>query len=69
MKNKIITIAFIVVAIIALLLIRDKYSDYNLKKTVMACIVAQQQTSETFNFKKEKKHCEEKIKKNVKISD
>ena len=69
MKNKIITIAFIVVAIIALLLVRDKYSDYNLKKTVMACTVAQQQTSETFNFKKAKKNCEDKIKKTIKISD
>tara|TARA_B110000014_G_C19501563_1_gene270905 strand:+ start:129 stop:338 length:210 start_codon:yes stop_codon:yes gene_type:complete len=69
MKNKIITITFIVVAIIVLLFVRDKYSDHNLKKTVMACIVAQQQTSKIFNFEKAKKHCEEEIKKKIKISD
>jgi len=69
MKNKIITITFIVVAIIVLLFLRENYKDHNLRKTVQACIVAQQQTSETFNFEKAKKYCEEEIKKKIKISD
>ena len=40
-----------------------KYSDHNLNRTVSACIVAQKQTSETFDAKKAKKFCKEKIKK------
>ena len=40
-----------------------KYSDHNLNRTVSACIVAQKQTSETFDAEKSKKLCTEKIKK------
>ena len=39
-----------------------KYSDYNLNRTVSACIVAQKQTSEIFNHEKAKKFCKEEIK-------
>ena len=41
----------------------SKYSDHNLNRTVAACMLAQQQTSESFNAKKAKKFCKEKIKK------
>ena len=40
-----------------------KYSDHNLNRTIQACMVAQKQTSETFNAEKSKKFCKEKIKK------
>ena len=40
-----------------------KYSDYNLNRTVAACMIAQKQTSETFDAEKAKKYCTEKIKK------
>ena len=40
-----------------------KYSDYNLNRTVAACMVAQKQTSKSFNPEKAKKFCKEKIKK------
>ena len=49
MKKKISTVVFIIVAIIVLFLVRTKFSDYNLKKTVQACIMAQKQTSKSFN--------------------
>ena len=39
------------------------FGDYNLTRTVSACVAAQQQTSETFNYEKAEKYCEEKIKK------
>jgi hypothetical protein len=40
-----------------------KYSDHNLSRTVDACMLAQKQTSETFDPKKARKLCIEKIKK------
>ena len=42
------------------------FSDYNLTRTVSACVAAQQQTSESFNYEKSKKFCEDKIKKKTK---
>jgi mannitol-specific phosphotransferase system IIBC component len=66
MKNKILIIAFIIVLIIALLFVKTKYSDYNLEKTVSACVMAKKQTSKSFDQEKAKKQCEETIKKQVK---
>ena len=40
-----------------------KYSDHYLNRTIQACMVAQKQTSETFDVEKSKKFCKEKIKK------
>ena len=65
MKKKISTVVFIIVAIIALFLVRTKFSDYNLKKTVQACIMAQKQISKSFNKEQARKHCNEKIKKKL----
>tara|TARA_Y100000817_G_C16382140_1_gene335202 strand:+ start:133 stop:339 length:207 start_codon:yes stop_codon:yes gene_type:complete len=65
MKNKIITIVFIIVAIVALSLVRSMYSDYNLERTIQACIVAQKQTSKSFNLEESREYCKKEIKKNV----
>ena len=62
MKNKILTVISIIFGIIILFLVRNIYSDHNLKKTVAACVMAQKQTSETFDPKKAKELCEEQIK-------
>ena len=40
-----------------------KYSDYNLNRTVGACMVAQKQTNKSFDPKIARKFCEEEIKK------
>ena len=66
MKNKISTVISVIVAIIILLLFRNIYSDHNLKKTVAACVMAQKQTSNSFNIEEAKKFCEDKIRKNRK---
>ena len=65
MKNKIITIVFIIAAIVALSLVRSMYSDYNLERTIQACIVAQKQTSKSFNLDESREYCKKEIKKNV----
>ena len=59
MKKIILFVIFIVTAMFIIL----KYSDYNLNRTVAACMVAQKQTSESFNPEKAKKFCKEKIQK------
>ena len=36
-------------------------TEYNLEKSINACIVAQKRTSETFDLEKTKKYCEEEV--------
>ena len=68
MKNKIITFGLLIVCIIILILIRTNCSDHTLKKTISACVLAQKQTSKSFNREQAKKHCEKEIKKSIKSS-
>ena len=49
--------------IVVIYFLRTNFSEYNLKKTVSACILAQKQTSKSFDIEKAKKFCEESIKK------
>ena len=66
MKSK--TIISVIALIIILFLVRNIYSDYNLKKTIGACILAQKQTSNSSNIEEVKQFCEDKIiKKRVKF--
>ena len=58
--------ALIILGVIVLYIFQTKYSDHNLNKTISACIVAQKQTSKSFDLKKAKKFCEEEIKKSLK---
>ena len=55
-------ILFVIFIVIGMFII-FKYSDYNLNRTVAACMVAQKQMSESFNAEKAKKFCKEEIKK------
>jgi len=65
-KNKTSTVISVIVAIIILFLFRNIYSDHNLKKTIAACILAQTQTSNSFNIEEAKQICADKIRKNKK---
>ena len=60
MTNNFKMIAVIIIGIILLFIFRMQNSDYNLNRTISACVAAQQQTSETFNYEKAQKYCEEK---------
>ena len=66
MKNKISTIISVIVVIIILFLVRNIYSDYNLKKTVGACILVQKQTSNSISIEEAKQICTDRIRKNKK---
>ena len=66
MTNNFKMIALIIFGIIILSIFRVKYSDYNLNKTISACIVAQKQTSQSFNKEQARQFCKEEIKKSIK---
>ena len=42
---------------------KDKFSEYNLEKSISACVVVQKRTSENFDLEKSKKYCEEQVRK------
>lgn len=69
MTNNFKMIALIIFGIIILSIFRVKYSDYNLNKTISACIVAQKQTSQSFNKEQARKFCKEEIKKSIKDAE
>jgi hypothetical protein len=61
MKSRTKNIILLIVGIILLLVSRTMFKEHNLKKTISACIMAQKQTSETFDPKKAKEICEKQI--------
>jgi len=63
MKNKILTFIYILVGIFVIYFLRTNFSEYNLKKTVSACMLAKKQTSKSFDLEKAKKFCEKAIRK------
>ena len=63
-KYNILKLLFIILFVIIIIyFLRTHFSEYNLKRTISACILAQKGTSESFNLEKARKFCEEKIKK------
>ena len=66
MNNKLKMIALIIFGVIILYIVKIKYSDHNLNKSISACIVAQKQTSKSFDLKQAKKFCKEEVTKSVK---
>ena len=65
MKKKFLKFIIILAGIIVVYFyfFEEKFSDYNLKKSISACVVAQKRTSETFDLEKSKKYCEEVVRK------
>ena len=62
-KNNILKLVVILFVIIIIYFLRTNFSEYNLKRLISACILAQKGTSESFDIDKAKKFCEEKIRK------
>jgi len=63
MKNIILKLILILFVILVIYFLRTNFSEYNLKKTISACVLAQKSTSESFDLEKATKYCEEKIRK------
>ena len=64
MKSR--TVISVIVVIIILFLARSMYSDHNTKKIIGACILAQTQTSNSFNIEEAEQICVDKIRKKLK---
>ncbi len=56
-------IVMIGLVIVYISFFKEKFSKYNLEKSISACIVAQKRSSDSFNLEKSKKYCEEEVKK------
>jgi len=63
MKNKTKNIILLIVGIMFLLITKTMFKEHNLKKTISACIVAERQTSESFDPEEAKKMCEKRMQK------
>ena len=63
MKSKTKNIILLIVGIVFLLITKTMFKEHNLKKTISACIVAERQTSESFDPEKAKKMCEKRMQK------
>ena len=63
MKNKTKNIILLIVGIMFLLIAKTMFKEHNLKKTISACIVAERQTSESFDPEEAKKMCEKRMQK------
>tara|TARA_B100000029_G_scaffold123855_1_gene117329 strand:- start:366 stop:572 length:207 start_codon:yes stop_codon:yes gene_type:complete len=60
-KKNILKLIFILIGIILIYFAKTNFTEYNLEKSISACVVAQKRTSETFDLEKSKKYCEEKV--------
>ena len=65
MNNNLKMVVLIIFGVIVLYIFQIKYSDHNLNKSISACIVAQKQTSKSFNLEESKKFCKDKITKSL----
>ena len=61
--NNIKMIFLVAIAILILFIFNIKSSDFNLNKSISACIVAQKKTSKSFDIDKARDFCKEEIKK------
>ena len=63
MNKNIKFIIFIILAIIALYFTRVNYGDHGLKKSIIACVIAQKNKSKNMSKEEAEKYCKEEIKK------
>ena len=63
MNKKFLKLIVILIGIILIYFAKTNFSEYNLEKSISACVVGQKRTSESFDLEKSKKYCEEKVRK------
>ena len=63
MKKNLLKIAFVLFVILIIYFIRTNFAQYNLEKSISACILGQKQKSQSFNLEEAQKFCEKKIRK------
>ena len=56
---------FIAILFVAILVYfaKTNFSEYNIEKSISACVMSQKMTSESFDLEKSRKYCEGQVKK------
>ena len=57
------TIVFLGIIAVYFFFFKEKFGEYNLKKSISACVVAQKKTLKSFNLEESKKYCEKQVSK------
>ena len=65
MKKNILKLIIILIGIILIYSAKTNFTEYNLEKSISACVVAKKKSSESFDLEKSKKYCEEKVRKQI----
>ena len=52
MRDKFLTIVILLAAIFSIYFVKMYFSEYNLKKSIAACVLGQKRTSDSFNLEK-----------------
>ena len=60
-KNQDIYSSFNVMTIWVFSFLKTNFAEYNIEKSISACVVAQKRTSEIFDLEKSKKYCKEQV--------
>ena len=64
LKNNLIKFTIILLGIIAIFyFLKTNFAEYNIKKSISACVVAKKRVSESFDLEEAKKYCEKEIRK------
>ena len=61
MKKNFLKLIYILIAIIIIYFAKTNFSEYNIEKSISACVMAQKMTSESFDLEKSRKYCEERL--------
>ena len=61
MKKNILKLIIILIGIILIYFAKTNFTEYNLEKSISACVIGQKRTSENFDLEKAKKYCEEEV--------
>ena len=66
MKKIIPKLIFILITIALIYFLKTNFAEYNIEKSISACVLGEKRTAESFDIKKAKKYCEEQIRKQKK---
>ena len=66
MKKIIPKLIFILITIALIYFLKTNFAEYNIEKSISACVLGEKRTTESFDLKKAQKYCEEEIRKQKK---
>ena len=61
MKKNFLKLIYILIVIIIIYFAKTNFSEYNIEKSISACVMAQKMTSESFDLEKSRKYCEGQV--------